>query len=565
MKKILLFITFVIGISCYGQISQKTTLIAGSGVTLNQTGNTYTINSTGMGGTVTAVTGSGNIASSGGATPNITFTGILPLASGGTNANNTAINGGVVYSTASTFSVTPVGSAGQVLTSNGVAQPTFQTIASGWALTGNAGTVAGTNFIGTTDNINFVVKRNNKVSGLLDSAIGVTSWGVNAIPFASSGISNTAMGYYALGGNTTGYRNTAVGTNAMVGNLSGFQNVAIGERALLSNTTGNSNTAMGHDALSSNTGGTNHTAIGESALIACTGGSLNTAVGNFSSGSMINGTGNAAIGYNSLALNTAGNENTAIGSLALYGNTGSDNIGLGYQAGRYETGSNALYIHNSTNVSSEASGKTNSIIYGVMTGIPSTQPIRLNGYVGVNVAPSSSVTHLTNGFGATSATYGLQVHNSTGTNNALMVRDDGNVYANGIHNNANSPTGATNGYIASGTYTPTITDSANTSARTAYQSQWIRVGNVITVSGVADIDPTGTLTSTIVKITLPIASNFTTTGNCRGTANAEAIAAQSAAILETTAYSVSDFALMKWSATDVTNQPMSYTFTYIIQ
>lgn len=146
----------------------------------------------------------------------------------------------------------------------------------------------------------------------------------------------------------------------------------------------------------------------------------------------------------------------------------------------------------------------------------------------------------------------------------FKIKSDGRVYGTALHNNAAAVTGTTNQYIASGTYTATITDSANTSARTAFQSQWTRVGNVVTVSGVVDIDPTSTATTTIVKMTLPIASNFTAKGNCRGTATAEGIAGQSAAIIGTTAYATSDFAIIKWVSGDVTNQPMSFTFTYLI-
>ncbi len=41
---------------------------------------------------------------------------------------------------------------------------------SGWGLTGNAGTTAGTNFIGTTDDRDIVFKRNGVQAGLLNSA-----------------------------------------------------------------------------------------------------------------------------------------------------------------------------------------------------------------------------------------------------------------------------------------------------------------------------------------------------------------------------------------------------------
>jgi hypothetical protein len=49
----------------------------------------------------------------------------IGLAYGGTNATLTAVNGGVVYSTASAMAITAAGSAGQVLTSNGAAAPTW--------------------------------------------------------------------------------------------------------------------------------------------------------------------------------------------------------------------------------------------------------------------------------------------------------------------------------------------------------------------------------------------------------------------------------------------------------
>src|SRR5205085_1495613 len=41
-------------------------------------------------------------------------------------------------------------------------------VTTGWLTTGNAGTVDGTNFIGSTDNIPFAIKVNNQKSGRLD-------------------------------------------------------------------------------------------------------------------------------------------------------------------------------------------------------------------------------------------------------------------------------------------------------------------------------------------------------------------------------------------------------------
>lgn len=113
--------------------------------------------------------------------------------------------------------------------------------------------------------------------------------------------------------------------------------------------------------------------------------------------------------------------------------------------------------------------------------------------------------------------------------------------------------------IASGTYTPTLTNVANLDASTAYQCQYLRVGDTVTVSGKVDVDPTTTLISTQLGISLPIASNIGAVEDCAGCAAASGIAGQSAAIIGDAA---NDRALMQWVAADVTNQGMFFTFTY---
>ncbi len=115
--------------------------------------------------------------------------------------------------------------------------------------------------------------------------------------------------------------------------------------------------------------------------------------------------------------------------------------------------------------------------------------------------------------------------------------------------------------IAFGTYTPTLTNVANLDASTAYSCQWMRVANIVTVSGRVDIDPTTTLTITKLGISLPVSSTFAIDRECAGSAFASGIAAQGAAILADTANAR---AQMEWIASDVTNQPMYFTFSYRI-
>lgn len=141
----------------------------------------------------------------------------------------------------------------------------------------------------------------------------------------------------------------------------------------------------------------------------------------------------------------------------------------------------------------------------------------------------------------------------------FRVTSDGRIYGGALHNNAGAVTGTTTQYIASGSYTPTLTNVANVAASTAYQAQWIRVGNVVTVSGKVDVDPTASATLTQLGLSLPIASNIGAAEDCSGTAHASAIASQGAAILGD---ATNDRAQMDWIAGDVTNQPMYYTYTY---
>ena len=67
-----------------------------------------------------------------------------------------------------------------------------------WLLTGNAGTVDGTNFIGTTDNIPFNVRVNNQKAGRIDHTLYNTFWGYQARNSNTTGSYNTSNGYEAL-------------------------------------------------------------------------------------------------------------------------------------------------------------------------------------------------------------------------------------------------------------------------------------------------------------------------------------------------------------------------------
>ena len=100
---------------------------------------------------------------------------------------------------------------------------------------------------------------------------------------------------------------------------------------------------------------------------------------------------------------------------------------------------------------------------------------------------------------------------------------------------------------------------ANLDGSTAYECQYVRVGNTVTVSGKVDVNPTLAATSTQLGISLPVTSNLGATEDCAGSAFCPTISSQGAAILGD---ATNNRAQMEWIAGDLTNQPMYFTFTY---
>lgn len=193
-----------------------------------------------------------------------------------------------------------------------------------WTLLGNSGTVPTTNFIGTIDDIDLVVRRKDLRAGFIGNPIGALSTTIN--------VKNTSFGANTLLNPATSYRNTALGTNIMTNNTSGKVNVAVGDAAMNSNTSGSDNVAIGVGSLFNNTTGINNTALGRNALTTATSNN-NTAIGHSSLLNTTSGTANNANGVNSLFKNTTGSNNTASGAQALVNNTvGANNTAMGFQA-----------------------------------------------------------------------------------------------------------------------------------------------------------------------------------------------------------------------------------------
>lgn len=171
-----------------------------------------------------------------------------------------------------------------------------------WSKVGNTGTTDLNNFLGTLDNIPLNFRVNNIKAGRIDGAA----------------TGSTYLGYLA-GNATTGVQNTTIGANSQKNNTTGSFNFSGGVNALLNNSTGANNVAAGYNALQANTTGY-----------------LNVAVGSGAGFNNVTGFGNVFLGT-SAGYSETGNNNLYIANSAaatplIYGNFGTNNLGIGFTA-----------------------------------------------------------------------------------------------------------------------------------------------------------------------------------------------------------------------------------------
>lgn len=244
--------------------------------------------------------------------------------------------------------------------------------AQSWNLTGNAGTNAATNFVGTTDNValRFRTKNLNRMTINSSGNVGIGTTAPtnkltvngNANFTGNVGIGITAPAYkldvngnlniaaasalyfagslglimngdnIGLGSSpafTTGTGNIAIGGSSFSGSaVSGNYNIAFGVFSMGGNitppTSGNKNIAIGHASMYNNSSGSNNIAIGEGTIGNNVSGYSNVAIGtramtlnNFTSNTV-------AVGDSALYSQSNTYANTAVGSKALYSNKSWD-------------------------------------------------------------------------------------------------------------------------------------------------------------------------------------------------------------------------------------------------
>jgi hypothetical protein len=370
-----------------------------------------------------------------------------------------------------------------------------------WLLGGNAGTVDGSDYIGTSDDTPFNIKVNAQKSGRIDT-IGQTYFGYKAGMNQTSN-NGTAFGYQASMYNTSGTGNSAFGWGSLFSNVSTNNNTAIGNRALfLTSTSGSNNTAIGADTLLMNTSGrgnfaggafslennktgswntavglnslsfnssgefnsafgaealrnnnygSSNTASGFGAMAYATSGSSNTAIGKGAFSYSTSGSLNTALGVNAL-YRTSGSNNTALGSEALGGNTGDNNSALGYLAGYASSiGSNNLYLGTKSGTGStgsnklyiETNGNTNPLIGGDFSS--AGRYVTINNKLGIGLPigtiPVSKLA-IGNSGGSNNETVTV-TRDTMGSGNALYAKitpyPDSNTYI-AVHGSCNPAT-----------------------------------------------------------------------------------------------------------------------------
>jgi hypothetical protein len=266
-----------------------------------------------------------------------------------------------------------VGTNGQVLTADSAEATGMK-----WAAAGGGG--GSGDVVGPSSAVNNKVVLFDGTTGKLIKDSGLSLSGTNTGDQDLSSYATTsavASGYQPLDSQLTsiaGLTDTlGVLNNTYGGTISwGGVPVTLGGGAV------STNVAIGDATLDANTTGSFNTAVGVAAMSLNTEGAYNAALGNNTLGQNTTGNYNTAVGGNALQSNTTGESNTALGNLSMYQCvTGSGNVSVGFQAGRYETGSNGFYINNQDRTDT-AGDKAKSLLYGTFAATATSQQLTVN-------------------------------------------------------------------------------------------------------------------------------------------------------------------------------------------
>jgi len=236
-----------------------------------------------------------------------------------------------------------------------------------------------------------------------------------------------------------------------------------------------------------------------------------------------------------------------VGTLGSLGVTGTVTAGTFSGAGTSLTGTAAGLSIGGAAPAGSLTGAT------LAAGVTASSLTSVGTVNNLRVAGAAAVGLIVTG---ASANLALQVQGGDG--GYVYVNNSGQLYGTALHNNAGAVTGTANQYVASGTYTPTLTAVSNCTSPSALVSQWTRVGNVVTVSGRLFLSATVSLTNTELGISLPIASALTVAEQCAGTAMSDN------GYIGITADPTNDRARMSGATLSSGANNLNYHFTYLV-
>jgi hypothetical protein len=370
-------------------------------------------NAGGVAGVASFVTTLSGLTPNASATGAVTLAGTLGVPSGGTGSTTFA-QGGVLYGdTTGPVQATAVGSAGQILTSNGAgAVPTFQAAAGSGITSLNAQTGATQTFTNMANGVTITSAGNAHALGLAgqiptgNGGTGLSSYQVGDLIYATGAntlnqltIGTTSQVLKVIGGAPTWGNlvnqaeitqyNIAIGDTAgaietssrvLIGR-SAANSVEIGNNAsanlvYINNTdassatimygqtrfpvtyngTTDNNLAFGNNALNASISGNENTAIGVGSMVNLTSGADNTTLGKDAAPGLLSGSNNVIIGKNAAALLSTGAGGVLIGKEA--------NVAAANNGSNVAVGASSVVGNRSTAIGNSAEAGDNAIAIG---------------------------------------------------------------------------------------------------------------------------------------------------------------------------------------------------------
>lgn len=319
---------------------------------------------------------------------------------------------------------------------------------------------------------------------------GLQNKSQNPFSFVGNGLYNIVSGFSYFGVIVNGSGNKNYGSYSTI--LNGSNQVISGSKSTI--VAGSNNNISGNYSLATGSLGTV-----SSDFSSVLGGASNSIIGNHSS--IVSGIENGITGRTSAILSGRWNQVVApCGHIAGgYNNTITS-------TGNYSSILGGRYNVMRGNYSSIVTGRRNEIGFqahrnAVLCG---TYNVINSGLTNTSILAGNNITALSSNTAYSKGIVAIDL--SANTEYYVHSTTEGRL-SKGIVTSA----------ITSGIYLPTVTGITNISSATTFNTQWMRVGNTVNVSGKLDfeISLNGAFT---LGLSLPVASNFTAEEQCSGVA-----------------------------------------------